>query len=88
MKYSLLALLLAVPPVSAEVLVVDKVEQAASVATPRSGMTMDSVRANFGEPQSIADPVGDPPITRWVYPGFSVFFEYNQVIHSVVHRDQ
>lgn len=27
--------------------------------------------------------VGQPPITRWVYPDFVVFFEYSHVIHAV-----
>ena len=25
-----------------------------------------------------------PPITRWVYPTFVVYFEYNHVVHSVI----
>ena len=28
--------------------------------------------------------VGNPPITRWEYPSFVVFFENNIVLHSVV----
>jgi hypothetical protein len=32
--------------------------------------------------------VGDPPITRWVYDRFTVYFENDRVIHSVVHHDQ
>jgi hypothetical protein len=28
--------------------------------------------------------VGAPPITRWDYPNFSVFFEGDRVIHAVV----
>jgi len=27
--------------------------------------------------------VGKPPITRWDYPSFSVFFEHDRVIHAV-----
>ena len=27
--------------------------------------------------------VGQPPITRWDYPHFSVFFEKDRVIHAV-----
>jgi hypothetical protein len=47
---------------------------------------MSRVRAQFGEPASIVDPVGDPPITRWVYPSYTVYFEYDQVLDTVVHR--
>jgi hypothetical protein len=28
-------------------------------------------------------PVGQPPIERWEYPGFIVYFEYRNVLHSV-----
>jgi hypothetical protein len=28
--------------------------------------------------------VGKPPISRWEYPGFIVYFESDHVIHSVV----
>lgn len=51
---------------------------------PRRGTLMKSVRARHGEPLSIAGPVGDPPITRWVYPDFIVFFEYQHVINAVI----
>lgn len=89
MKYSLFAVLLLIAmPMSAEVLVIDKVEQSSAIGVPGNGMSMEAVRARYGDPQDIIDPVGEPPITRWVYPDFSVFFEYNQVIHSVVHRDR
>ena len=50
---------------------------------PTRGMTQDAVEASFGAPQDARDPVGDPPITRWEYPGFVVFFEYDKVIHAV-----
>jgi hypothetical protein len=47
-------------------------------------MSMDKVEARFGAPTNRAPAVGDPPITRWEYPGFVVFFEHNLVLHSVV----
>lgn len=50
---------------------------------PTRGMTQDAVQASFGAPQDVRNPVGDPPITRWEYPGFVVFFEYDKVIHAV-----
>jgi hypothetical protein len=54
------------------------------VATPARGMTMDQVSTKFGAPVSKTPAVGKPPISRWEYPGFVVYFEHEHVIHSVV----
>src|SRR3984893_11013644 len=54
------------------------------VATPARGMTMDQVATKFGAPVSKTPAVGNPPISRWEYPGFVVYFEREHVIHSVV----
>jgi len=54
------------------------------VATPPRGMTMDQVATKFGAPVSKTPAVGKPPISRWEYPGFVVYFEHEHVIHSVV----
>ena len=51
---------------------------------PGRGMTMKTVEAKFGAPQERHPAVGAPPISRWDYPTFSVFFEHEYVIHSVV----
>lgn len=53
---------------------------------PTRGMTQESVQANFGSPQSATAAVGEPPISRWEYAGFVVFFEHDRVIHSVTKR--
>jgi hypothetical protein len=50
---------------------------------PTRGMTQQTVEANFGAPQNARQPIGDPPITRWEYANFVVFFEYDKVIHAV-----
>jgi hypothetical protein len=50
---------------------------------PARGMSMQKVEATFGAPASRVPPVGSPPISRWEYPGFVVFFEHDHVIHSV-----
>jgi len=60
-----------------------------SVNHPARGMSMEKVEATFGAPTSRVAPVGganahQPPITRWEYPGFVVFFENNVVVHSVI----
>jgi hypothetical protein len=59
----------------------------AGVTRPTQGMNMTQVEQKFGTPENKFAAVGEPPITRWVYPEFSVFFEYDKVIHSVVKRD-
>lgn len=51
---------------------------------PARGMSMEKVEAAFGAPTSRVPAVGQPPITRWDYPGFIVYFEHNLVLHSVV----
>jgi hypothetical protein len=54
------------------------------VNTPSRGMTMSQVASKFGEPVTKVAAVGTPPISRWEYPGFVVYFEHEHVIHSVV----
>jgi hypothetical protein len=44
---------------------------------------MAQVEQRFGAPSDRLAAVGQPPITRWVYPSFVVFFESNVVIHAV-----
>jgi len=56
---------------------------------PKRGVTMDQVEKQFGAPAARHPTVGgssaqQPPITRWDYSGFSVFFERDRVVHSVV----
>jgi hypothetical protein len=50
---------------------------------PTRGSDMSTVEKRFGAPQARPAAVGQPPITRWDYPGFSVYFEYQHVVHSV-----
>ena len=50
---------------------------------PSRGMSMAQVEARFGSPTDKLAAVGNPPITRWVYPGFTVYFEGQHVIHAV-----
>jgi hypothetical protein len=88
---SILVFVLLSPAVMADVLTIpDLGNQTTSPATdvivPERGMTMEDVSAKFGNPLQIKPPVGDPPITRWVYDRFTVHFEHNYVIHTVVHR--
>jgi hypothetical protein len=54
------------------------------IATPTRGMKMSEVAAQFGNPVTKIPAIGKPPISRWEYQGFIVYFEYDHVIHSVV----
>ena len=53
---------------------------------PKSGMTMANVEMTYGMPAQRHEAVGQPPITRWDYPAFSVYFENDRVIHAVAKR--
>jgi hypothetical protein len=82
----LLATVLASGLAGAETIAIDNgiaVKQS-DVATPTRGMTMDQVAGKFGAPANKVPAVGQPPISRWEYPGFVVFFEHEHVIHSVI----
>jgi hypothetical protein len=59
---------------------------ATSVAAPARGMTMSQVEKQFGAPGERHAPVGQPPITRWVYGDKVVYFEYDHVVHAVLVR--
>ena len=47
------------------------------------GLDKDEVTARLGEPVGIQGPVGDPAISRWEYPEFYVYFEWDKVLHIV-----
>jgi hypothetical protein len=82
----LLATVLASSLAGAETIAIDNgiaVKQS-DVATPTRGMSMDQVAGKFGAPASKVPAVGQPPISRWEYPRFIVYFEHEHVIHSVI----
>jgi len=82
----LLAAVLASGLAQAETIAIDNgiAVKESDIATPARGMTMDQVTTKFGAPVSKTPAVGKPPISRWEYPGFVVYFEHEHVIHSVV----
>jgi hypothetical protein len=57
-----------------------------NVAAPARGMTMSQVEKQYGAPSERYAPVGQPPITRWVYADKVVYFEYDHVVHAVLVR--
>ncbi len=94
MKRSLVLLACLLAPAGAalaETLVMnDQVQvRETDVQRPHRGATMMSVEKQFGAPAERHAAVGgasgaQPPITRWDYPHFSVFFEKDRVVHTVV----
>ena len=54
------------------------------ILRPTHGMSMTTVSQQFGQAESESEAVGSPPITKWLYPEFVVYFEYSHVIHSVI----
>jgi hypothetical protein len=78
-------------PVAADVLLIDAINQEPinseeGLPRPKRGMTMEQVKQRYGMPSTQYPQVGEPPITRWDYAQYSVFFEHQYVLTSVVHH--
>jgi len=56
------------------------------IIRPKRSETMAEVKKRYGDPLSVFPTVGDPPITRWQYEKFTVVFENDKVIHSVINK--
>jgi len=82
------AVFMTVPAAHAESLIIDGLDESGATAMerPKRGMSMTNVESKWGTPAAKFDAIGDPPISRWEYSGFVVYFEYSHVIHSVVAR--
>ena len=91
-----LAVAFSASPAVADSLETGATEAGATASPHRStvavhGLSQSQVRARFGEPEKRHAPVPaqgtrlNPPITRWDYDGFSVFFERDIAIHRVEH---
>jgi hypothetical protein len=85
-----LALLLAATTAHADTLLLDGIEQdkPSAASRPKPGMSMTAVESSYGAPAQRHSAVGggnaqQPPITRWDYPEFSVYFENDKVVHAV-----
>ena len=60
-------------------------------AMPARGLSMGEVESRYGAPQQKLEPRGGqkrqwPVIQRWVYPGFTVYFEKSRVIDVVINK--
>ncbi|MBV2096653.1 MAG: hypothetical protein KUF80_17295 [Candidatus Thiodiazotropha sp. (ex Codakia orbicularis)] len=78
-------------PATADVLLIESIHSVPinseeGIPRPKRSMSMDQVAQRYGQPVTAYPSVGEPPITRWDYSGYSVFFEYDLVLTSVVHR--
>jgi hypothetical protein len=71
-------------PALAETLSTATGDPAAAAARPDRGSSMATVQSRYGEPTNRHSSVGDPPITRWDYPQFAVYFEHDRVLHAVL----
>jgi hypothetical protein len=74
---------LAVVPARADELQMPAAPARQATVLPERGASMAQVEQRFGVPTQRISPVGQPPIARWVYPSFVVYFEGNLVIHAV-----
>ena len=77
--------------VSAETLLIERVQEENKAAMPVRGQTMAQVEAKYGAPAERLDPRGGqkrawPQINRWVYPAFTVYFEKSKVIDVVANK--
>lgn len=87
----LLALLAAAGSAGADTLLIERTLATATEAVPARGQSRAQVESRFGAPQQKLEPRGGqriqwPVINRWVYPGFTVYFEKDRVIDVVVNR--
>lgn len=70
----------------AEVITVGKQGNAyQSEPRPERGMRMHAVIEQYGQPITKHPAVGQPPIAKWEFDHYTVYFEYEYVIHSVLH---
>ncbi len=71
----------------ADVLLIEEVRQSERMDLPVNGLSANDVRRKFGEPVQKYAAVGDPPITQWKYDNWSVYFEYDLVLFTVLHKN-
>ena len=56
------------------------------IKRPSNGMSKADVESRYGAPENRKAAVGEPPISIWKYRNYSVYFEYDRVIHTVLHK--
>ena len=83
--------LLFASPCMADTLLIARVQAESGVNLPKRGASMEQVEAQFGAPQQKFAAVGGgssstPPITRWQYQQFTVYFENTHVVNAVLNK--
>jgi hypothetical protein len=83
--------LLGASPGRADTLLIQRVQAESGMTLPKRGSSMAQVELQFGAPERKFAPVGGgsgntPPITRWQYPTFSVYFENTHVVSAVLSK--
>ncbi|MDJ0862137.1 MAG: hypothetical protein QNJ82_07870 [Gammaproteobacteria bacterium] len=78
-------------PAHADVLLMEGIateppNSATGLPRPARGMSKDRVVELFGEPAERIPAVGYPPISRWIYDGYTVYFEDQHTITAVITR--
>jgi hypothetical protein len=76
-------------PAFADTLLIQRVQAEQGAHLPKRGSSMAQVEVQFGAPQQKFAAVGGgspktPPITRWQYGQFSVYFENSHVVDAVL----
>ncbi|MBL4868395.1 MAG: phosphodiesterase [Pseudomonadales bacterium] len=78
-------------PLNADVVTIGVGQQAAtkqSLSRPHKGMEKQQVYSHFGDPINQTNTIGEPPISSWVFDEFTVYFEYDHVVHTVLHDSE
>lgn len=83
---AVVAFLVTAGSVAADVLLIEEVRERMQRDLPENGLTKSEVEQRYGRPNERRAPVGEPPISRWLYDDYSVYFEHDLVIESVLHR--
>jgi hypothetical protein len=83
-----LSLIAAMTVANADTLLLDGVQVAEATRTerPARGVSKAQVEQRYGQPTRMVAAIGEPPISRWEYPGFVVYFEFDHVVHAVPRR--
>jgi hypothetical protein len=71
---------------NAETVKTPSISSGADGSRPMRGTTQAQVESKWGSPVTKKAAVGEPPISSWEYQAFTVYFEYDRVIHAVLKR--
>ncbi len=82
---AVLALALTIQIAGADVLLIEEVQQSERMDLPVNGQIKTDIETDFGTPAQKHPAIGAPPISRWEYANYSVYFEYDLVLFSVLH---